>query len=79
MIEIIGKAFDIGFAAVMCLLIFFKLLPRIDKMEKTVSKDADNTETMTKSVDDLKDVISNHLVHNIDKLTNEISRMNDKK
>ena len=79
MIEIIGKAFDIGFAAVMCLLIFFKLLPRIDKMEKTVSKDSDNTETMTKSVDELKDVISNHLVHSVDELTQEIKRMNGKK
>ena len=79
MLEIIEKAFDIGFAAVMCLLIFFKLLPRIDKMEKTVSKDSDNTETMTKSVDALNNVISNHLVHNMDKLTTEIQRMNDKK
>ena len=68
-----------GFAIVMCLLLFFKMLPRLDKLDKTVTKDSDNTEKMTKSVDKLTDVISNHLVHNIDKLTTEISRMNGKK
>ena len=55
-------------------------------MEKTVSKDSENTVAMNDStvamkvsVDELKEVISNHLVHNIEKLTNEISRMNGKK
>jgi len=45
---------------------------------KTVKEDSDNTANMTKSVYELKDVISNHLVHNIEKLTSEISRMNNK-
>lgn len=41
-------------------------------MKKVVVKDSENTEKLT-------DVISNHLAHNIEKLTNEISRMNGKK
>jgi len=47
-------------------------------MEETVSRDADNTEEMTKSVGELKNVIGNHLVHNIEKLTTEISKLNEK-
>ena len=46
-------------------------------MEKTVSKDSDNTVAMTKSVDSLKTTIDNHLVHSIDNLTVEIKRMNE--
>ena len=46
---------------------------------KTVKEDSDNTATMTKSVNKLEEVISNHLVHNIDKLTKEIQNMNEKR
>ena len=48
-------------------------------LDKTVKENTENTVKMTGSVDDLKDVIGNHLVHNIEKLTNEISRLNEKK
>ena len=77
--QLIEKAFNYGFAVVMCLLMFYKLLPRMDKIEEAVKKDSENTEKMTESVDKLEDTISNHLVHNIDKLTTEISRLNNKK
>ena len=40
-------------------------------MEKTVSQDSRNTA-------DLKDVISNHLVHSVNSLTTEIRKMNKK-
>ena len=68
-----------GFAIVMCLLIFFKMLPRLDKLDKSVIKDSENTEKVEKSIDILTDTINNHLVHTIDNLTAEIRRMNDKK
>lgn len=68
-----------GFAIVMCLLLFFKLLPRMDKMEKTVAKDSENTAKVEKSIDTLNDTINNHLVHAINKLTSEVSRLNGKK
>jgi len=51
----------------------------IPKLAEIVKEDSDNTVKVTESVNELKAVISNHLVHNIDKLTTEIQRMNDKK
>ena len=77
--EIIIKAFNYGFAAVMCLLMFYKLLPKIDKMDETIQKDSENTEKVGEAVNSLKDTIDNHLVHSIDKLTTEVSRLNEKK
>ena len=77
--EIIIKAFNYGFAAVMCLLMFYKLLPKIDKMDETIQKDSENTEKVGEAVNSLKDIIDNHLVHSIDKLTTEVSRLNGRK
>jgi len=51
----------------------------IPKLGKIVKEDSDNTVRVKESVDQLTNVISNHLVHNIDKLTSEIQRMNEKK
>lgn len=68
-----------GFAIVMCLLLFFKMLPRLDKIDETVIKDSENTAKVEVAVDKLTDVISNHLVHSIEKLTTEVSRLNGKK
>ena len=51
----------------------------IPKLGKIVKEDSDNTAKATEAVDKLTVVISNHLVHNIDKLTSEIQRMNEKK
>ena len=55
--EIIIKAFNYGFAAVMCLLMFFKLLPKIDKMDKTIAKDTENTEKVEVAITSLKGTI----------------------
>lgn len=48
-------------------------------MDKTVTKDSENTEQVKISIDKLEDTISNHLVHSIDKLTTEVLRLNGKK
>lgn len=48
-------------------------------MEKTVRKDSDNTEKVVHTMGALKDVIENHLVHSINELTVEVSRLNGKK
>ena len=56
--------------------IFKKEIPKLGKI---VKEDSDNTVKVTESVNKLTGVISNHLVHNIDKLTTEIQRMNEKK
>ena len=77
--EVIIKAFNYGFAAVMCLLMFFKLLPKIDEMNKTVTKDSENTAKVEVTMNGLKNVIENHLVHSIDKLATEVSNLNGKK
>ena len=48
-------------------------------LKETVKEDSHNTAKMTESVGELKNIIGNHLVHNIEKLTEQIQRMNDKK
>ena len=48
-------------------------------MEKTVRKDSENTEKVEKTMNGLKNVIVNHLVSSIDKLTTEVARLNGKK
>ena len=48
-------------------------------LKETVKEDSGNTAKMTQSVGELKNIIGNHLVHNIEKLTEQIERMNEKK
>jgi len=47
----------------------------LKNVEKTVRKDSENTEKVEKTVGELKNVISNHLVHSINDLTKEIKKM----
>ena len=51
----------------------------LKSVERTVMKDSDNTEKVEKTMSDLKDTINNHLVHSINNLTEEVSKLNEKK
>ena len=48
-------------------------------VEKAVRKDSENTEKVERTMNGLKDVITNHLVSSIDKLTTEVRKLNGKK
>lgn len=79
MTEILDFIKDYGFPIVMCLLLFFKMLPRLDKIDENIIKDSANTKEVKTSINGLKDTIDNHLVHSMNNLTAEIRKMNGKK
>ncbi|GAH85058.1 unnamed protein product [marine sediment metagenome] len=63
--EILNFISNNGFAIVMCLLLFLKMLPKLDKLTNLITndlfhiieKDAENTEKVEKAVDRLDKTI----------------------
>jgi hypothetical protein len=63
--EILNFISNNGFAIVMCLLLFLKMLPKLDKLIDLITndlfhiikKDADNTEKVEKAIDRLDNTI----------------------
>ena len=78
MIEILKMCLNYGVALFFAVLFYMDFRKKIDRMEKTVDKDSANTAEVNKTMKGLKNVIENHLVHSIDKLTTEVRKLNDK-
>lgn len=63
--EILNFISNNGFAIVMCLLLFLKMLPKLDKLTNLITndlfhiieKDADNTKKVEKAIDRLDNTI----------------------